>query len=330
MIPYGPLKNIVGQIGNIDGFEIFDPLKLNYEITEIFNDQELSNKAVLVYLNNVQLIKGVEYNFSTDTPSINFTTELAVGDIVKVVEYSNTDGNYIPETPTKLGIWPTYIPEIFLDDTYRDPTTVIRGHDGSITPAFGDYRDQFILELELRIYNNIKLPINSTFGDIFRVVPGKFRASDYSLAEINQLASVDFLNWIGNNKLDYSTNDTFDPNDPFTWNYADSTDRIDGSKLQGSWRACFQYFYDTIRPHITPWEMLGFATQPDWWQSFYGPGPYTGGNKLLWDDLEAGLIRYGDRAGVDVNYRRPGLSAVIPVDVNGNLLSPAQALSQSS
>ena len=75
MVPYGPLKNIVGQIGSIDGFEIFDPLKLNYEITEIFNDQELSNKALLVYLNNVKLIKGIDYNFSTDTPSINFTTE---------------------------------------------------------------------------------------------------------------------------------------------------------------------------------------------------------------------------------------------------------------
>ena len=329
MIPYGPLKNIVGQIGDIDGFEIFNPLKLNYEITEIFNDQELSNKAVLVYLNNVQLIKDIDYNFSTDTPSINFTTELAVGDIVKIVEYANTDGNYIPETPSKLGLWPTFVPEIFLDDTYREPTNVIRGHDGSITPVFGDYRDSFLIELELRIYNNIKLPQNSTFGDIFTVVPGKFRDSDYTLAEINQLASVDFLNWIGNNKLDYSTNDTFDPNDQFTWNYADSTDRIDGSKLQGSWRACYQYFYDTIRPHITPWEMLGFAIEPDWWQAFYGPGPYTGGNKLLWDDLEAGLIRYGDRAGIDLNYARPGLSAVIPVDVNGNLLSPAQALSQS-
>jgi hypothetical protein len=213
---------------------------MTLSFSHTFNDQELSNKAVLVYLNNVQLIKDVEYNFSTDTPSINFTTELTVGDIVKIVEYSNTDGNYIPETPSKLGLWPTYIPEIFLDDTYREPTTVIRGHDGSITPSFGDYRDQFLLELEKRIYNNIKLPQNSVFGDIFRVIPGKFRDSDYSLAEINQLTSIDFLNWIGNNKLDYSTNDTFDPNDQFTWNYAESTDKIDGSKLQGSWRACYQ------------------------------------------------------------------------------------------
>ena len=72
---------------------------------------------------------------------------MQIGDILTIVEYSNTDGCYVPETPTKLGIWPTYIPEIFLDNTYRTPTNVIRGHDGSITPTFGDYRDDFILEL---------------------------------------------------------------------------------------------------------------------------------------------------------------------------------------
>ena len=322
MVPYGPLKNIIT-------YTIFDPLQLNYEITQIFDNQMLSNTAVSVYLNGQQLRVNLEYAFSTNTPSMDFAPILSVDDVVTIYEYSNTDGNYIPETPSKLGLWPVYVPEIFVDDTYRETITVIRGHDGSITPAYGDYRDQFILELELRIYNNIKLPINSTFGDIFTVVPGKFRPSDYSLAEINQLVSKEFLNWIGNNQFDFSTNDTFDSNDPFTWNYAESTDRIDGSKLQGSWRACYQYFYDTFRPHITPWEMLGFASMPDWWEAYYGPGPYTGGNQLLWDDLEAGLIRYGYRAGIDTNYARPGLSQVIPVDVNGFLLSPAQILSRS-
>ena len=322
MVPYGPLKQTLT-------YTVFDPLQLNYEITQIFNDQQLSNTSVLVYLNGIQLAKGIDYSFSTNTPSINFTSELTLNDVITIFEYSNTDGNYIPESPSKLGLWPIYIPEIFLDNTYRDPTNVIRGHDGSITPVFGDYRDNFLIELELRIYNNIKLPSNSTFGDIFSVVPGKFRSSDFTIDEINQLASVDFLNWIGNNKLDFSSNTTFDPNDPFTWNYASSTDKIDGSNLQGSWRACYQYFYDTIRPHITPWEMLGFATQPDWWKAYYGPGPYTGGNKLLWDDLERGFIAYGDRYGVDPHYARPGLSQIIPVDENGNLLSPAQVLSKN-
>jgi len=326
MVPYGPLKNIVGQIGAIDGFEVFDPLKLNYEITNIFNDQQLSNRAILVYLNNQQLVKGVDYSFRTDTPSIDFTITLTVGDIIKIVEYSNTDGNYIPETPSKLGLWPSFVPEIFVDDTYRTATTVLRGHDGSITPTFGDYRDEFLLELEKRIYNNIKLPANTSFGDIFSVVPGKFRAGDYTINEINQILGDPFMSWIGNNNLDYTLNDTFDSNDPFTWNYSKSYDRIDGETLPGSWRACYQYFYDTYRPHLTPWEMLGFTSEPSWWEGYYGAAPYTGANKFMWDDLEAGYIRAGDRRGVDLNYARPGLSTIIPIDENGNLISVASLL----
>lgn len=326
MVPYGTLKNIVGQIGDIDGFRVFDPLKTNYEITEVFNDTVLSNKAVLVYVNDVQLIKGEEYTFNKDTPSVDFLIPLEVDDIVKIVEYSNTDGNYIPETPTKLGLWPSFKPEKFYDTTYREAIFVIRGHDGSVTPTFGDYRDDFLLELEKRIYNNIKLTETDRYLDIYEAVPGKFRDSAYTWADMNKVIDKSFLSWVGNNKIDFSTNDTFDSNDPFTWNYASSLDRFDGENLPGSWRACFQYFYDTYRPHLTPWIMLGFTTKPTWWEGFYGPAPYTGGNQLLWDDLEAGYIRYGDRQGIDLAYARPGLSDIIPVDANGNILPPAQVL----
>lgn len=329
MVPYGPLKNIVGQIGNIDGFQVFDPLKTNYEITEIFNDKILSNKAILIYLNDQQLINELDYRFNRETPSVDFLIPLSIGDIIKIVEYSNTDGNYIPETPSKLGLWPAFVPERFYDDTYRNPTYVIRGHDGSITPSFNDYRDEFLLELEKRIYNNIKLLNKNSFNEIYSVIPGKFRQEQYSLAEFNQVLSQSFLSWIGNNKLDYSTNDTFQSNDPFTWNYGASRDRLDEELLPGSWRACYQYFYDTYRPHITPWEMLGFSSQPSWWESYYGTAPYTGANQVLWDDLELGRIRFGERQGIDQNYSRPGLSNYIPVDANGNLIAPAAILAKT-
>ena len=329
MVPYGTLKNIVGQIGNIDGLQVFDPLKTNYEITEVFNDKQLSNKAVLIYLNDQQLINGVDYTFNKETPSVDFLISLAVGDILKIVEYGNTDGNYIPETPSKLGLWPSFVPIRFYDYTYRNPTYVIRGHDGSITPSFNDYRDEFLLELEKRIYNNIKLPNKNTFGAIYSTVPGKFRSGDYKLAEFNQILSNSFLSWLGNNKLDYSTNSTFEPNDLFTWNYSTSYDKIDGEQLPGSWRACYMYFYDTYRPNITPWEMLGFSSQPSWWEAYYGTAPYTGANRVLWDDLETGYIRFGNRQGIDLNYARPGLSNIIPVDANGNLIPPASVLAKT-
>ena len=327
MVPYNTLRNTVS-------YTIFDPLVRSYEITNVFDAYTLSNQAVLVYLNDVQLIVDTDYTFDTDRPAVTFTdaVTLAVDDIVKFVEYSDTNGCYIPETPTKLGLFPKFIPEIFLDDTYRYVDTVteiqginvVRGHDGSIMPTFGDYRDDFVLELEKRIYNNIKLLDVGSYQDIYEINPGKFRTSDYSLADATQLLSKSFLNWIGNNKIDFTVNDTFNSNDPFTWNYSRFVDRIDGESLPGSWRACYQYYYDTIRPHMTPWEMLGFTAMPTWWEEQYGPAPYTGGNKLLWDDLEAGMVRGGIRAGIDPNFARPGLSTVIPVDVNGLLLSPAQ------
>ena len=294
MVPYGPLKSVI----NDPGYTVFDPLVRTYEISNVFSSTTLSNQAVLVYLNGTQLILDKDYTFNTDRPAITFddSVTLEIDDLITIVEYSNTDGTYIPETPTKLGLYPKYIPEIFEDDTYRTPINVIRGHDGSLTPAFGDYRDSFLLELEKRIYNNIKLADVASYQDIYQVVPGKFRTSDYSLSETNQLLSKSFLSWVGNNKLDYSTNDTFRANDLFTWNYSNFKDRIDGESLPGSWRACYQYFYDTDAPHQRPWEMLGFTVKPTWWEEFYGAAPYTSGNQFLWDDLEAGRILAGFRS----------------------------------
>ena len=333
MVPYGTLFNQIT-------YTVFDPLTRYYEITQIFNGTQLSNQAVLVYLNGQQLVKEYNYSFATDRPAIILTdnTPLFVDDIIVIKEYSNTDGNYIPETPSKLGLWPKFIPVIFTDDTYRTATDVIKGHDGSLTPVFGDYRDALLIELERRIYNNIKVFDTGTYPDIYASIPGKFRKTDYLNSDVARVLSSSFLLWIGNNKLDFSSNNVFDPNDPFTWNYGGMPDRIDGEALPGSWRACYQYFFDTVRPHITPWEMLGFAEQPYWWQQYYGPAPYTGGNKLLWDDLEAGTIRAGFRAidngdgtftpTYDPHFQRPGLKNIIPVDENGYLLSPGSILTQ--
>ena len=333
MVPYGTLKNTIT-------YTVYDPLRTDYELTNVFIDQILSNQSVLIYLNGHQLVRGIDYEFLYDRPAVRFITTLEVNYIITIVEYVNTDGAYIPETPTKIGLWPRFIPEIYFDDTYRTPINVIRGHDGSITPAFDDYRDDFLLELELRIFNNIKLPDTGTYGDIFATIPGKYRKSDYTINEMTRLVSSSFQSWIGNNKLDFSANDTFESNDAFTWNYAAFNDRVDLEPMRGSWRACYQYFYDTFYPHKFPWEMLGFAFMPDWWERYYGPAPYTSGNQLLWQDLEGGVIREGSRSNgldaqgnwipaVDAHYQRPGLASIIPVDENGFLRPPVEILTAS-
>ena len=332
MVPFGVVKEVIE-------YNVFDPLVTNYEISSIFSSSTLSNQAVLVYLNGEQLILGKDYSFDTGRPAIEFDplyVTFGVGDSLTFVEYPTTDGCYVPETPSKLGTYPKFEPEMVEDDTYRNPITVIRGHDGSITPAFDDYRDKLLLELEKRIYNNIKLPDTDTYQkELLTALPGKFREnSGYSYQEVWNTVAAGFMTWVGKNRVNFSDNDTFLSNDPFSWNYSRFVDRLDREYLPGSWRAIYQYYYDTIYPHQRPWEMLGFSIEPDWWVDRYGTGPYTGGNKLLWDDLEAGKVYGGPRSkvdmgkgvGIDTNYMRPGLSQIIPVDQNGYLLSPEKVV----
>ena len=296
-----------------------------YEISSIFNNLELSNRAVLVYVNGVQLTLGIGYTFSQISPAVIFTKELLVDDSIVIRDYINTDGNYIPETPSKLGIYPKFAPEIFLDTTYQTPINVIKGHDGSLTPAFGDFRDQYLLELEKRIYNNIKADYASNEINMYDIVPGRFRSTDYTLAEFNQLISSNFLNWTGANSVNYTDNSGYNQYNQFTWNYNTTPDAIDGTKLQGSWRAIYTHWYDTDRPHQVPWEMLGFNSEPLWWQDRYGAAPYTSGNATLWEDLAAGYVwNNGTNSYTNVRFVRPGLLDFIPVDSAGNLLAPPE------
>lgn len=317
MVPYGDNANIIN-------YSIINPLTKQYEITQVFVDIELSNLAVLVYLNGVQLVNGVDFIFPQDRSAIiiDDSITLTAGDSLKIVEYYNTDGNFIPETPSKLGLYPKFAPQRFVDYSYITPVEVIQGHDGSITPVFNDVRDSLLLELEKRIYNNIKINYETHIFDLYDHLPGKFRNNDYSLAEFNQILSNKFLRWVGDNKVDYSTNNYFESGNAWTWNYKKFKDRVDGSNLPGTWRAIFNYFFDTYRPNTHPWEMLGFGQKPVWWEDRYGPAPYTGSNTLLWEDLEAGYIHEGTKAGIDQRFARPGLSRVIPVDDYGSLLSP--------
>ena len=389
MVPYGDNKNVIN-------YTIFNPLQKQYEITTTFTNNSPTNKAVIVYLNNSQLIFGVDYSFSATGPVviISDTVTLAVNDVLTIIEYSNTDGSYIPETPTKLGLYPKFKPRFSLADTYQSvtdeyttgsnsptdflmnsinsavrdnaigvyvdgvqqignysivsssagrfvrfntglvadktvtisyPKVFIVGHDGSKTPAFNDFRDNLLLELETRIFNNIKVTYDNVRLSIFDSKPGKFRDTGYTVAEYNKVLSESFLKWVGFNKLNYLTNTSYTASNPFTWNYGLASDS-DDEKLQGSWRSCYEYFYDTQTPHTTPWEMLGFTTEPTWWQDRYGPGPYTSGNSILWNDLEAGYIASGSRQGYDLRFARPGLASIIPVDSTGALLPPVDTI----
>ena len=299
-----------------------------FDLSTTYDFTSSNYQSVLVYVNDVLLTFGYDYTIATDGPRLTITSPLVVGDVVVIREYLTTYGSFVPNTPTKLGLYPAFKPQIYLDTTYVNPTLVIQGHDGSKTVAFGDFRDSLLLEFETRIYNNLKIK-SAIPLPVADVIPGQFRTTDYTLADVNQILATDFLTWVGWNKLNYQQQD-YIPSNEFTWNYSASGNKLsDATDIRGelplpagAWRGIYRYFYDTDYPDTRPWEMLGFSEEPAWWEDIYGATPYTSGNLVLWDDLEHG--RVADPAGEYIlpQYARPGLSQVIPTGDEGQLLSP--------
>ena len=371
----------------------------------------LGKTAVLAYLNGVQLTKDLDYTITTNG-FLELIIPVKAQDVLEVYEYESTDGCWIPPTPTKLGLYPKYEPNVYLDDTYigitpesngpfkiygRDETTtqpyknkigwfyplytteedaeaadaanggsgvahthlfagynklfympnssmnhaapddnfydewptakpMVQGHDGSKFKCFGDFRDILLLDVEKRIYNNLKQPYDENILDIADFVSTKARNTDISRAQLSSVMISDFTTWletVGN--PDYTNNQYFSRVDGFTFNYSKFAD-IDTSPLQGSWRAVYKDIYNTDRPHSHPWEVLGLTVKPTWWEEVYGNAPYTSNNLLLWEDLAKGIVREPKQKIVYRNkFANPNIIKRIPVDDQGYLLNPSNA-----
>lgn len=318
-------------------YEINNPEIDTYYLSQAFDDSMPNSRAVLVFLNDQQLIKNLDYTIDNtvvtlkirppkDTSSTRYL-EVNLNDVLKIREYNNTDGVHIPPTPSKLGMYPLFSPEIITDGYGDNTQQVIRGHDGSKTALLGDFRDNIILELEKRIHNNVKVTYNRDLLDIASYIPGAFRKTAYSKNEFDNIIAQNFSRWLGKNNV--KINDTVEVSslDKFSWNYRLFDEKLTGKAMPAAyWRGIYTHFYDTEQPDLRPWEMLGFTEKPTWWDETYGPAPYTSGNKVLWNDLEAGRIAEPGNIRIDSVYARPGLSEIIPVDDSGELLSPYECL----
>ena len=314
MIPYGAsfTTNITIEDQDAEFYSLNTPFQLN----------NLSSRAVTIYLNGAQLTHEKDYIFN-DEGYVKITANKQFGDVLQINEYESTNGSYIPATPTKLGLYPAYEPKFYTDTSYTSKPNIIIGHDGSKILAYNDFRDDLILELERRIYNNIKVKYNKDLFNIHDYIPGIGRTTGFSRADVYKPMVTDFLQWIGIINEDYTEHKYFVENDSFTYNYSGMLDK-NGEVLPGFWKGIYQHYYDTETPQLTPWEMLGFSVQPTWWETTYGPAPYTKNNAILWEDLEKGIIREpGVPYKIEKKYARPNLTKFIPVDSFGNLLAPS-------
>lgn len=302
-------------------FTVLDYRIQSYSLAEVFSLTALSNKAVGVYLNDEQLLHGKDYIFDNQGFVI-ITATKHNDDIITIYEYESTDGNFVPETPTKLGIWPKYEPSVYLDTTLITPRLMIQGHDGSQILAYNDYRDGLILELEKRIYNNIKVTYNPAIFDIDDVIPSYNRSNDYSLTEFNDVLAPNFYKWLSYVDQDFTMPLNFDNLNPLTYNYLGQY-TLDNRPVPGYWRGIYRWMFGTDRPNLCPWEMLGLSEEPLWWVNLYGPAPYTADNLVMWNDISNGLLKEPGKPAVKLKkYVRPFLIDHIPVDSDGNIASP--------
>lgn len=310
-----------------------------YNLSRVYDYNNANYYGVALYVTRVvggitrqiQLLRNVDYTVSSTAPTVHVYTQLLAGDVVTVREYNQTYGTYCPSTPSSLGLYPTTVPYIMTVGTEH----YIVGHDASINRLYGEYNDGYLqdfrdialYEFEKRVYNNIK--VNGVLPLIYdEVNPGQWRSTDYSYDEIQNIYRTEFLNWIGSNRIDYKTQN-YNVTDKFSYNYNQSSNKLNSDcshLLQGYWRGIYRYMYDTENPALTPWEMLGFANQPDWWESRYGAAPYTSANTTLWNDLRDGLVWNNGDSYVNPLYVRSQLYTVLPVDSVGALRNPFDAV----
>ena len=314
MVPYSADKNI--------SYTYLPSSSRYFALSEKFDLTQLSERAVLVYRNGTQLVHNLDYVFNNEG-FVEVLTDLVFDDIIDIYEYATTDGSFIPPTPTKLGLYPSFEPCKYFDDTTFNSRNVIQGHDGSLITAYNDFRDDLLLDLEKRIFNNIKQAYNPDILDVYNFINGENRDTGFTYTQINQGMTADFIQWVDvAGGLDYTDNSFWRQTQRFTYNYSNMTSPT-GDKLPGYWRGVYKQAFDTDRPHTHPWEMLGFTIKPDWWEGAYGPAPYTSSNLVLWEDIEKGLIRAAGAAPrIDDRFARPNLLNHLPVDDQGNLLDP--------
>ena len=321
--------------GTSQTIKIANVNQLQFNLTQTYNWDLPSNKQLLVYVNQSQLI--INQDYTTLGNTLVISSPLKLNDVLSIYEISDSTGSLIPATPTKLGLSAAYLPQIYVDYTYQTPTTVIQGHDGSITSSYGDIRDQALLEYELRVYNNLKVD-NQLWSDTIEThVPsgGRWRSEQaatnasiapYSPTELLSIPQRMFYEWAAEYQVNY-LNTWYNANDLFTWNWSSSSDKLtDHQPLLGYWRGIYRWFFDSENVNTRPWEILNLSQKPSWWDTTYGPAPYTGGNQVMWQDIAAGIIR--NPAGIQYSsygartFLGNTVLSVIPVDSSGNLLDP--------
>lgn len=198
--------------------------------------------------------------------------------------FNHNVSSHIPFSATKLGFFrPTQVEIV---------DGILIGHDGSRHTASGseffemnsvdfDVVTAALLDYERRVYNNL-VEAHFTQFDMDEQYPSPHRPFAYDVEDLNSRLDDWYNRHVSREGISDATT-VYDSNNAFTWNYSSV------GPLLGSWRSLYQYYFGTDRPHTHPWEMLGYKTKPQWWDTYYSWNAGTQREALI-DALKTGLV----------------------------------------
>jgi len=185
-------------------------------------------------------------------------------------------------------------------------TVVTTNGDGIIESAWivvdvEQYGGDILLDVETRLYEILEKPI-----DIVLDYDG---IANSDVQAFNQYESEEFSAYatLNNIALPYTQLGIYNSVEPLTWNYYNS-DMVDpvyvgaptGDNIGGAWQDIFEKMYGTAYPHLEPWKLQGYHSQPDWWASEYQE---TDGSRRwiydhatttgMWNNILNGIIPAG-------------------------------------
>ena len=282
-----------------------------------FVPADADKNDLVIIRNGVIQVLNVDYRIANNLTSIEYITPvLSAGDTLTVRYYSNIKETYIPPSATSLGIAPAYVPGIIEDTGYDTPVKFIRGHDGSLIPAYPlvdlgngpetNPINNILLAFETLIYN--KLIENST-TEIDSMKYGLYgtASTNYSNIEKKYIMYPFFKKWMMRNNVDNLDNTEFDADlsEYKTWNY-----RAKDENSNGHWRGQLINAYGTDRPLLEPWKAIKYSQKPENFE-LIGGSDYT--QISFWEKL----------ISKDTNsFITNDLTCPVPVDGSGNLKKP--------
>ena len=202
--------------------------------------------------------------------NVTITTTFPNSSPFEIRWYPQNAVSYIPSSAVKLGLIKPYQPSSNL--SYGVDSAIL-GHDGSIhiktgselydrTSSSFDIVSAALWDLELRIWNNLQ----DDFSNIIEyehIMPNANIGTPHSWTDLNNALENDWVKFKARNSITTLTPAGYFTSDEFTWNYSSVGPGIAGYK------GLYNYYFNTDRPHITPWEMFGYHIKPAWWDTHY-------------------------------------------------------------